>query len=176
MNNIEKTINTKRVFDGKIINLRVDEVLLPNGRKSTREIVEHRGGVGIVAVVDKKIILVKQFRKPLEESILEIPAGKLEANEDPYECAIREMEEETGFVPQSLKLLTCIYTTPGFTNEKLYIYFTDDLKKGTVNMDEDEIIDIEYYELPEILHMINTGLIKDAKTICGVLMYKTMIV
>lgn len=115
----EVTVNTNKIFEGKIINLRVDEVKLPNGKVTTREIVEHPGGVSIVAVNEEgKILLVKQYRKPAEESLLEIPAGKLEKGEDPLICAKRELLEETGYEASFIKHLITFYTTPGFSNEK----------------------------------------------------------
>lgn len=171
MNFTEKTLNSKRIFDGRVINLRVDEVLLPNGKSGTREIVEHNGGVAIVAVKDDRIIMVKQYRKPFEEAIIELPAGKIEKNEDPYICAMRELQEETGFRASSLELLSTIYTTPGFSNEKLHIYLAKNIEAGITSMDEDEFMELHYYKISEILDMIKQGKIYDAKTICGILMY-----
>lgn len=168
----EKTVHTRNIFEGNVLKLRVDEVLLPDGQTSTREIVTHNGGVGIVAVKDKKIILVKQFRKPLEDCTLEIPAGKLEQDENPADCALREMEEETGFKPQGLKHLVTLYPSPGFSSEKLYIYLAEGLAPGRLNRDSDEFMDIEYVDIHEALSMIKDGRIMDAKTICGILMYK----
>jgi ADP-ribose pyrophosphatase len=124
-NIIQETLHSEQIFSGKVLKLRVDEVLLSDGRMSSREIVEHNGGVGILAVRDKKIILVRQFRKPIESSLYEIPAGKLEKGEDTLSCAIREMEEETGLVPENIELLLTIYPSPGFSSEKLYIYMSD---------------------------------------------------
>lgn len=168
----EKTVHSRNIFKGNILNLRVDEVLLPNGEMGTREIVTHNGGVGIVAVKDKKIILVRQFRKPLEKCILEIPAGKLKPEEDPADCALREMEEETGLKAQGIRHLTTLYPSPGFSSEKLYIYMAESLAPGTLNRDKDEFMDIEYVDIDEAISMIKDGRIKDAKTICGILMYK----
>jgi ADP-ribose pyrophosphatase len=171
----EKTLEREYVYKGKVVNLRCDNVLLHNGNTSIREVVEHNGGVAIVAMKDNKIILVKQFRKPYEEVLLEIPAGKLEKNEEPYECAIRELEEETGFIPQDLKLLNIVYTSPGFANEKIHIYYCCKLIEGRVNPDEDENIEVEYYSVDEAEGMIASGQIRDAKTIIGILMAKKYI-
>lgn len=171
----ERTVSSKKIFNGKVINLRVDEVELPDGRTGTREIVEHNGGVAVVAVKEGKIILVRQYRKPVESCLLELPAGKLEKGEDPYECGARELQEETGYIPESLKLLTSIYTTPGFSSEKLYIYLADSLREGSLNRDEDEFLDVLYYDVEEVVDMIYKGIINDAKTICGVLMYASFI-
>lgn len=176
MNFEEKTMKCERVYEGRIINVRVDTVELPNKKYSKREIVEHPGAVGIIPVTqDKKIILVKQFRKPVEEVLLEIPAGKIEAKEDPYRCALRELEEETGFATNNVKKLSEFYTTPGFSNEVMHIYLAENLKEGTVNLDEDENIEIITLSIEEILDKIKTGEIKDAKTIVGILTYVNLI-
>ncbi|MEQ2129209.1 NUDIX hydrolase [Caldanaerobacter subterraneus KAk] len=171
----EPTVSTKKVFEGKIINLRVDEVRLPNGRITTREIVEHPGGVSIVAVTnDGKILLVKQYRKPAEEVLLEIPAGKLEKGEDPLECAKRELSEETGYEAGHIEHLITFYTTPGFSNEKMYLYFAKDLKKSKIHPDEDEFLEVGEYSPEELWKMILENKIKDSKTIIGVLYYLKM--
>jgi ADP-ribose pyrophosphatase len=172
----EKTVESEYIYRGKIINLRKDIVKLYNGRTSVREIVEHKGGVGIVAVNEKgKIILVKQYRKPYDEAIIEIPAGKLELGEEPSVCASRELEEETGYVPVKLDLLTIMYPSPGFTNEKLHIYYCSEMKKGTLHPDEDENLEIMYVDFKAAVDMINNGEIKDAKTIAGILLAKELI-
>lgn len=176
MNFKEITISQKYIHKGKIINLRVDEVELPSGRKSLREIVEHNGGVGIVAINEKKeIILVKQYRKPFEEVLIEIPAGKLEKGEEPIKCAIRELEEETGKKALNLKLMNILYTSPGFSSEKLYIYLCTEMEDGKVNPDEDENLEIMYVKYEDALNMIYNGEIKDAKTISGILAAKKFI-
>jgi ADP-ribose pyrophosphatase len=146
----EKTIKSDMIFNGNVLNLRVDEILLPDGRNSTREIIEHNGGVGIVAVKSNKIVLVSQFRKPLNETILEIPAGKIDGSEDPYKCGMREMEEETGLIPQNLELLTTIYPAPGYSSEKLYIYYTSELAEGKIDRDDDEFLDVHNFEIAEV--------------------------
>jgi ADP-ribose pyrophosphatase len=168
----EETLNSKRIFEGKIINLRVDEVKLPNGKITTREVVEHPGGVSVVAVTDEgKLLLVKQYRKPAEEIILEIPAGKLEKGEDPETCAKRELSEETGYEAGYLKHLLTFYTTPGFSNERMYLYFAKDLKKVKIHPDEDEFLEVVEYSPEELWQMILQNMVKDAKTIIGVLYY-----
>ncbi|KPU44878.1 ADP-ribose pyrophosphatase [Oxobacter pfennigii] len=171
----EKTISSKNIFQGKIINLRIDDVSLPDGRTAYREIVEHNGGVAIVAVKDKKIVLVKQFRKPLDNTLVEIPAGKLEKNEEPQHCALRELEEETGLIPLNLKPLCSIFTSPGFSNERLHLFFADEFKEGALNRDDDEFMDILYVTLDSALEMIQSGEITDAKSICGILLYSQFI-
>lgn len=171
----ETTVSSKTVFNGKVINLRIDEVETINKNIATREIVEHNGGVGIVAIDGDKILLVKQYRRPFDEAVLEIPAGKLEKGEEPLSCAYRELEEETGYKTTDLKLMTVIYPTPGFCTEKLHIYFTDRLIESKTNFDEDEYLELYRYTLSEAVNMIKSGQIKDAKTIIGILMAKEFI-
>lgn len=168
----EKTMRCERVYEGRIINVRVDTVELPDKKYSKREIVEHPGAVGIIPITpSKEIILVKQFRKPVEKVLLEIPAGKIEPEEDPYICAVRELEEETGFKTDNIKQILKFYTTPGFSNEIIYIFLAEDLKEGISNPDEDENIEFIKLSLDEALNKIKTGEIEDAKSIVGILSY-----
>lgn len=168
----EKTMKCERVYEGRIINVRVDTVELPDKKYSKREIVEHPGAVGIVPITsNKEIVLVKQFRKPVEDVLLEIPAGKIESEEEPAICAVRELEEETGFKTDNIQQLLKFYTTPGFSNEIIYIYIAEDLKEGTINPDEDENIETIKIPIEEALEKIKSGEIEDAKTIVGILSY-----
>src|SRR5690625_854611 len=129
----EKTLNTNKIFDGNVISLQVDEVSLPNGKTSKRELVKHPGAVAIIALTkEKELILVEQYRKPLEQSILEIPAGKIEPNEDPEVTALRELEEETGYTTKKLNYITSFYTSPGFADEIIHIYYTYKLKNNEI--------------------------------------------
>lgn len=169
----EKTISSQYIYKGKILNLRKDNISLENGSTGTREIIEHNGGVGIVAITpDKKVVLVKQYRKPYDEELLEIPAGKLELNEEPEQCGRRELEEETGYIPKDMTLLTKTYPSPGYTNEILHIYFSKSLEMGHTNFDEGEHIELIEATYEDALSMINKGIIKDAKTIIGLLLAK----
>ncbi|WP_416149633.1 NUDIX hydrolase [Salipaludibacillus sp. HK11] len=166
---IEKTISTKSIFKGKIIDLEVQDVVLPDGQESKREIIHHPGAVAVVAFTDEgKLILVKQYRKALEKVIAEIPAGKLEVGEDPLECARRELEEETGVKAEELSKLHSFYTSPGFANEIVYVYLAEGLKVGTLNMDEDEFVERIDVTLEEAKQMIATEEIHDAKTIYAI--------
>jgi len=166
----EKTLKTDKIFSGKILNLRIDEVELPNGKISTREIVEHSGAVAILPVFENgDILMVKQYRKPVEEVLLEIPAGKLEINENPLECAKRELEEETGYKARNWEYMGYIYTTPGFSNEKIHLYVAENLEKTVQSTDEDEFIEVIRLPESEILEMISQGKIVDSKTICAFL-------
>jgi ADP-ribose pyrophosphatase len=173
MNFEEKTIDSEYLYRGKVITLRKDKIEQHDGKQYIREIVEHNGGVGIVAITPEgKLILVSQFRKPFNEVLVEIPAGKLEINEEPYSCAVRELEEETGYKPLKLVLMTTIYPSPGFLSEKLYIYFCNTMVKGRINFDEGENLLSHYIDFDEALEKVYSGEIKDAKTIVGILMAK----
>ncbi len=166
----EKTIERKFVYEGRIINLRIDKVVLPDGREALREVVEHPGAVAVVPVLpDGRIILVRQFRKPVEKVLLEIPAGKLEKGEDAESCGLRELEEETGFRAGKIsKILEC-FPSPGFSNECIHLFEAGELQEGKKNLQEDELIETVFLSVPEILKLIKSGEIKDSKTIIGIL-------
>ena len=166
----EETMSSEMVYNGKIVNLRVDTVELPKQRYSKREIVEHPGGVGIIALTEEnEVIMVRQFRKPIEDCVLEIPAGKLDAGEDPKTCAIRELKEETGYEAENMEFLVDFYSSPGFTDEKIHIYFATGLKNGKAEPDENEYIDIEKYKMEDLVQMIKDNEINDAKSIISIL-------
>ncbi len=176
LNFLERTTKSERIFEGQIINLRVDIVKLPNGNISTREVVEHPGGVGIIPITDEQeVIMVRQFRKPLETVTLEIPAGKLSYGEDPYVCGVRELEEETGYKAKRVESLGSIYTSPGFANEILHLYMATDLYKGVFNPDEDEFVETEVITLEKLVEMIMQGEVQDAKSIIAILRVWQMI-
>lgn len=165
----EKTVSSEEIFDGVIIKLRVDSVEMPGGHLATREIVDHPGGVGIVAITDdSEIILVKQFRKPIEKAIYEIPAGKLDNGEEHRLCGIRELQEETGFTAKNFEYLGFIYPSPGFANEVTHIYLATELTKGELNLDPDEFLDVEYVKIDKVKEMIMNNEINDAKTVYGI--------
>jgi ADP-ribose pyrophosphatase len=162
----EKTINSRSIFSGKVISLQVDEVELPNGKTSQREIVKHPGAVAIIPFTqDDKIVVVRQFRKPLEKEIFEIPAGKLEPGEEPGHCALRELEEETGYITKNLTLVTSFYTSPGFADELIYIYEANELEEGKFQPDEDEFVEKLHITLEEGLRLLEDEKIHDAKTV-----------
>ncbi|AZR73437.1 ADP-ribose pyrophosphatase [Anoxybacter fermentans] len=167
----EKTIESREIFKGKMINLRLDTVELPNGKISTREVVEHPGAVAVVALTsEEKVLLVRQYRKACEEELLEIPAGKLDPGEDPDDAAIRELEEETGYRAESLKKLVSCYTSPGFADEMVHIYLAENLTPTSQATDEDEFLSIHHFSWQEIIEMLKRGELKDAKTVTGLLM------
>ncbi|MDD5622056.1 MAG: NUDIX hydrolase [Actinomycetota bacterium] len=167
----EKKISSKKIFTGKIIELYLDEVELPNDKVVTREKVKHPGAVGIVPLNrEGKIILVKQFRYPTNSALLEIPAGKLGKNENAADCARRELKEEIGAVGGKIIHLTTFYTSPGFCDEILYLYLAIGFERKENNPDEDEFLDIVELKMKDSLAYINSGKIKDAKTIIGILL------
>lgn len=162
----ETFLSTTRLYEGKIINLRRDTVLLPSGREATREVIEHPGAVAVVPVLpDGRILMVRQFRHPVDAILLEIPAGKLDKGEDPDACALRELEEETGYRAGSMVRRASIFTTPGFTDEVIHVYVARDLVKTALNPDEDEFLEVRAYEQEDIRLMIRGGQIRDSKTI-----------
>lgn len=167
----EKTIRKNYIYEGKIISLRRDDVLLPDGKICQREIVEHPGGASVLCVRDGKIALVRQYRYAYEEELLEIPAGKLQPGEDPMLAAKRELEEETGLIAEKLTHLFTLFPTPGYTNEKIYIYYAEGLQEGRQHLDEDEFLSVVYLPIEEVVQMMERGQISDSKTIAAVLFY-----
>lgn len=165
----EKTINQEYLYKGKILNLKKDQVLLPDGNPAIREMVEHSGGSAILCEKDGKILLVKQFRYPYKEVIYEIPAGKLNAGEDPEETAIRELEEEGGIRAEKITKLFDVYPTPAYTNEIIRIYRAEGLTETQIHLDKDEFLSAEWVDKDKIKEMISRGEIKDAKTLIALL-------
>lgn len=162
----EKSISSEKVFEGHVIDVRVDMVEMPDGRTAFRDIVDHPGGVGVLAITnDNKIILVKQYRKPIEKAIYEIPAGKLDKGEAPIECGRRELEEETGYKAREFVSLGYMYPTPGFANETTHMFLAKDLYRGELHPDEDEFLDVETFDIDKVKEMILSNEINDAKTI-----------
>ena len=166
MNHNEPTISKETIYNGKIIDVEVHDVELQNGETSKRELVFHNGAVCVCAITpEKRVLLVEQFRKPAEKTLLEIPAGKLEAGEERESAAKRELEEETGYIADHLKLITEMYGSPGFSSEKTSIYFADDLKEGEMHLDDDEFLEVKSYSIAEIKRMLQNNELEDAKTI-----------
>ncbi|MBQ2614032.1 MAG: NUDIX hydrolase [Clostridia bacterium] len=166
----EKSVTSKEIFKGRIVTLKVDEVEMPDGSLAERELVFHPGGVGVVAIDEEdRVVLVKQFRKPIEDAIYEIPAGKLDAGEDHRLCGMRELEEETGLKAEEFVYLGFIYPSPGFTDEKTHMYLATGLTQGETHPDPDEYLDIVRMPLNEVLSKIMKNEINDAKTVAGIL-------
>ena len=165
----EKTINSQLIFDGRVVKLYKDKIELPTGQESLREVVKHSGGVVIFAKKEDKVLLVKQFRYPMKEVLYELPAGKLEKGEDPFEAAKRELEEETGYCANKWTDLGYVYTSPGYSDEKLYLYMAEDLKFTHCHPDEGEILQALEYGYEDVLKMVANGEINDAKTLCAIM-------
>lgn len=171
MDYVEKTVKKNYIYNGKIINLRCDDALLPDGTPCLREIVEHPGGACVLYVENGCVLLVRQFRYAYGESMYEIPAGKLDKEEDPMCAAARELEEETGIKAERFELLFVNYPTPGYTNEKIYIYRAYGGEKVSRHLDEDEFLDVEYIPVERVKQMLKNGEIRDGKTIIALQAY-----
>ncbi|MBO5796728.1 MAG: NUDIX hydrolase [Clostridia bacterium] len=170
MNLIEKPLSQDYKYKGKIVNMRVDEALLPNGQKALREVVEHPGGVCIAALTDEReLLFVRQFRYPYEEIVTELPAGKLERGEDPLEAGKRELAEETGATAARYTSLGQLYPTPGYCGEIIHLYLAEDLQFQAANPDEDEFLEAERIPLAEAVKLVMAGQLPDAKTQVAVL-------
>jgi len=167
---IGELVRSRRIFDGRILGLRVDDVRLPSGELSRREVVEHPGAVAIVAFKDKEnIIMIKQLRHAVDGWLLEIPAGTLERNETPRRCATRELIEETGFKAGRMKKMFSCYIAPGYSNELIHEFLATDLTYVGQHTESDEFVRTVTMTIREAAERIVTGRIKDAKTICGIL-------
>ena len=173
----EIPVSSESIFEGKILHVERWQVTCPNGSPAMREIVVHKGAAAVVPVYeDGTTILVRQHRVSVDRVTLEIPAGKLDsADEDPYDCAVRELEEETGLTADRFTLLTSLLTTPGFCTEKIGIYLAQGLHQGQTHPDEDEFLGLVRMPLDEAIAMVMRGEIRDSKTICGLLMAREVI-
>jgi len=167
----ERTLSSHLVYEGRALRLRIDEVETAGGRESRREIVEHDDCVAIIAVSGDSILLVKQFRKPVEQELLEIPAGGIDAGESPEEAVSRELREETGCLPQKMERLGGFYSVPGYGTEYLYLYLATDLTPGRLFAEDTESISVVRVPISQILELITSGSICDAKSIAGLLTF-----
>lgn len=168
----ETIIKTDRVYNGRLFNLDVSEVRLPDGSTSVREIVRHPGATALIAVdAEGKILLVRQYRVASNRVMSEIPAGTRDGDEPPEICAVRELQEETGYKPGKLEALGGFYVAPGYTTEYIYLFLATELIESRLPGDSDEFIEVTRATLDEALRMIEQGEIADAKTIIGVLRY-----
>ena len=161
------------MYEGLIVNVRRDVAEIQTGRRVPREVVEHPGGVAIVPVTDDgKILMVRQYRYPMEQELLEIPAGKLGFGEDPFDCAVRELREETGCTAGKIVSLGETYPSPGFCRETLHIYLALELRQGEMNLDEDELLSLEPHPIDDLLAKIMANDLPDAKSIVGIMKAK----
>ncbi len=172
----EKTLSSQCLYKGRIISLYSDEVELENGAKAGREVIDHPGGVGVLPITaDGDVLMVRQFRYPHRQVLLEIPAGKLDANEEPLVCGKRELEEETGFCAKEYIPLGVMYPTPGYLNETVHLYLARGLYKTHQHLDEDEFLTVERMPFAKVLQMVLEGEIEDAKTQVTILKYQVML-
>jgi len=168
----EETLSRRTVYEGRAVNLRVDTVRTAGGRETTREIVEHSDCVAVIAVDDEdNILLVSQFRKPIEKELLEIPAGGIDPGETPEDCVRREMREETGFLPQKVERLGGFYSVPGYGTEYLHLYLATELVSSPLQAEDSQSITLVRVPLEQIRGLIASGAICDAKSIAGLLTF-----
>ena len=168
---IETTVESKVEFQGRIVTLRVDRVRLPNGRFSTREIAEHSDSICVVPVDETgNILMVRQYRKPLESELLEVPAGGIEAGESPEDTVVRELQEEIGFIARDIKHLSSFWLAPGWCTEYMHAYLARELEPSRLPADDDESITVVPVPLDMVLPMIESGEIQDAKSIASLLL------
>lgn len=168
---IETKIDSNNVFDGRLLHVRCDTVRLPNGNTTTREWIKHPGAAAVLPILpDGNVILVRQYRYPVQRVTLEIPAGKLDSStEDPLDCAVRELAEETGYRAENMEKILTLATTVGFSDEWIHIYVADGLVLGKQHPDDDEFINVEIVPLEKAYDMVKTGEIIDAKTTAAIL-------
>ena len=169
---VEKTLSSQQIYEGQAVKLRVDTVKTASGRETTREIVEHSDCVAIIAVdADDNVLLVNQFRKPIEKELLEIPAGGIAPGEEPEATVRREMREETGYLPRKVERLGGFYSTPGYCTEYLYLYLATDLIPSQLYAEDTENIRLVRAPISQIPSLITSGSICDAKSIAGLLTF-----
>jgi ADP-ribose pyrophosphatase len=173
----EIPVSSEPIYNGRILDVQRWQVTCPNGNPATREIVVHKGAAAVVPVYeDGTTLLVRQHRVAVDRVTLEIPAGKLDSvGEDPLDCAVRELEEETGLKAERMTLLTSLLTTPGFCTEKIGIYLAQGLSQGNTHPDEDEFLGLVRISLDDAIAMVMRGEIRDSKTICGLMMAREVI-
>jgi ADP-ribose pyrophosphatase len=173
---IEKLESSELIYDGRVVHLYKDSVTLPNGQSSKREVIRHVGAVALVPIdSDGKVVLVRQYRHATGKVLLEIPAGTLNKNEVPEVCAIRELQEETGYKPGKLQKIGGIYTAPGYTSEFIHLYLATDLVASELEKDEDEFIEVIRVTLDEAIELIANGEIADGKSVSGLLLARDVL-
>lgn len=166
----ERQLDHAVVYEGHLVRVEFDHVLVPNGRQSQREVVRHPGGVAIVPLDgDGNVVTVTQYRYPIARELLEIPAGKREKGEEPRLCALRELEEETGLIPGKLTDLGSVFPSPGYCDEELYLYLAQELRQGEAHPDPDEILRLRRIPLDEMVDMVLRNELRDAKTVAAIL-------
>ncbi len=175
MGRSDATIESRRAYTGRVISVDLDRVRFPDGSEGELEMIRHPGASAVLPFLsdpegeDPQVLLIRQYRYAADSFIYEIPAGRLEAGEDPIICARRELLEETGCSAGRLDLLTTIHTTPGFTDERIHLYMASQLTEGNVSRESDEFIEVQSFRLSDVLEMVSGGQITDGKTIVAVL-------
>lgn len=173
---LEKRVSSKSIYKGRILDLRVDEVLLENGEKALREVIDHDGACGVAAFDENgDLLMVKQYRYPIGKELLEIPAGKMEKGESPEQCALRELEEETGYRAKKLTPLGKMYPAAAYDGEVVYMFYAEELSKTTQHLDADEFLTVQRVKFSEAVRLVMQGEIPDSKTQIAVLKIKEMI-
>ena len=166
----EEMVSQETVYEGVIVNVRRDKARLMDGRITNREVVEHPGGVAVFAMDDQgRVALVRQYRYPMGEETLELPAGKLEPGEDPRDSGLRELAEETGLVPGTFEDMGCLYSSPGILAERIYLYFAKDLTQGPTHPDDGEFVETVWLPYQDLVDKARRGEIKDGKALVGIL-------
>ena len=166
----EEMVSQETVYEGVIVNVRRDKARLMDGRITNREVVEHPGGVAVFAMDDRgRVALVRQYRYPMGEETLELPAGKLEPGEDPRDSGLRELAEETGLVPGTFEDMGCLYSSPGILAERIYLYFAKNLTQGPTHPDDGEFVETVWLPYQDLVDKARRGEIKDGKTLVGIL-------
>ena len=166
----EEMVSQETVYEGVIVNVRRDKARLMDGRITNREVVEHPGGVAVFAMDDQgRVALVRQYRYPMGEVTLELPAGKLEPGEDPRDSGLRELAEETGLVPGTFEDMGCLYSSPGILAERIYLYFAKNLTQGPTHPDDGEFVETVWLPYQDLVDKARRGEIKDGKTLVGIL-------
>lgn len=165
----EEKINSKKIYEGKILSLNLDNVKLQNGKEATREVIIHNGGVTIIAQpAPEKVVMIKQFRYSVGKALWEVPAGRLQINEVPLHAAKRELKEETGYIANSWEHLGIVYPAPGYSAEVLYFFKAHDLVDDVQELDPDENIEVKVFNLKQVWQMIKDGEVRDAKTVAAI--------
>lgn len=166
----EEKLSSERIFDGRVISVRRDSVRLPNGRESVREVVEHKNAVVLVAENERgELLLISQYRYPIGEEVIELPAGIVEEGEDHEAAARRELREETGYRPDKVEKIASVYSSPGFTDELFVVFYATDLHRDPLKADDDEFIDACFRPIEVVEKLVDSGELNDAKTLMGVL-------
>lgn len=175
MDLIEKTVKSEHIYKGKVVDLWVDTVVLPDGKEAEREVINHPGGVCVLAVDERNNVLtVRQYRKAIDDVMLEIPAGKLEYGENVEDAAKRELREETGMIAEELVYLGYFHPTPAYCKEKIHMYFARGLKETETDLDEDEFVEASTVPFDELYKMVLTNSVTDGKTVLAVLKAKEL--